>query len=113
MGWSRFFRRSRWDAERASEIESYIQIQTDDNVARGMTPQEARAAAQRKFGNSTRVREEIYRMNSIVLLENFVRDVVYGLRSLRKSPGFAAVAISSLALGIGANSAIFSLVDTL
>jgi hypothetical protein len=80
MGWIRFFRRPQWDAERAAEIAAYIQTETADNVARGMTPEGARSAALRKFGNAAHVREEIYRMNSIGFLENLMRDVVYGLR---------------------------------
>ena len=65
MGWTRFFRRSRRDDEAAREIASYIAIETDDNIARGMAPQAAHDAAVRKFGNATRVREEIYWMNTM------------------------------------------------
>ena len=60
MAWTRFFRRSQRDEDTAREIASYIAIETDDNIARGMTPQAAHDAAVRKFGNATRVREEIY-----------------------------------------------------
>ena len=60
MGFGRFFRRAKWDQERLAEIESYVQIETDENIARGMQYREARAAAHRKFGNSTLIREEIY-----------------------------------------------------
>ena len=109
----RYFRRTRWDAERAAEIEQYLAAETDDNIARGMPPAEARLAALRKIGNPAAIREEIYRMNTIAFLETSWRNVVYGLRSLRSNPGFTAVAIISLALGIGANTAIFSLVDAL
>lgn len=65
MGWSGFFRRARWDAERARELESYLKIETDDNIARGMPPGAARAAAQRKLGNRTRIREDIYVANTM------------------------------------------------
>src|SRR4051794_18693333 len=111
MGWSRFFRRRYWDDERARELEAYLAIETDDNIARGMTPRAARLAAERKLGNRTLVREEIYQMNTIGLLDSAWRDLNYGARLLRLNPGFAVVAILSLALGVGANTAIFQLLD--
>jgi hypothetical protein len=64
MSWIRFFRRSRWDAERARELQAYLEIEIDENIARGMVPDEARYAAHRKLGNATLVREEIYQMNT-------------------------------------------------
>ena len=108
---ARFLRRGRWDEERARELESYVDIETDENIARGMTSADARAAALRKIGNRTLVREEIYRMNTIGVLDTVWRDLRFGARVLRGNPGFAAVAILSLALGIGANTAIFQLLD--
>ncbi len=111
MSLRRFFARDWWDAERARELESYIDLETDDNLARGMAPDEARRAAIRKLGNQTLVREDIYRMNTIGLLESVWRDLRFGVRMLRRAPGFTVVAILSLALGIGANTAIFQLLD--
>src|SRR5215831_17628675 len=112
MGLRRFLRRSKWDCERLEEIESYIQIETDENIARGMSEDEARAAARRKFGNSTRIREDIYDMNSINILDTLFRDAKYGLRVLRHNLVFSVVAALTLAIGIGANAAVFSVVNS-
>jgi putative ABC transport system permease protein len=111
MSFRRFFHRREWDEERHREIQAYIDIETDDNLARGMSPEDARSAAFRKFGNPTLVREEIYRMNTVTLVENVFQDVAYGARQLRRNPSFALVAVLSLALGIGANTAIFQLLN--
>ncbi len=111
MGWTRFLQRSRRDDETAREIASYIDIETDENIARGMNPDDARAAARRRFGNATRVREEIYLMNSMGFVDACWQDLRFAVRLLWRDKGFAAAAIVSLALGIGANAAIFQLLD--
>ncbi len=112
MGLGRFFRRAKWDRERLEEIESYVRIETDENIARGMPDGEARAAARRKLGNGALIREEIYKMNTIGFLDTIGRDVRYSLRTLRHSPVFTAVALLTIAIGIGANTAVFSVVSS-
>ena len=93
MSLRRFLRRAQWDRERSEEMESYLRIETDENVGRGLSYDEARAAALRKLGNSTLIREEIYRMNTVALLDTVYRDIRYALRALRHSPTFTAVAL--------------------
>ena len=112
MGLLRYFRRAKWDRERLEEMESYVEMETDENIARGMPPREARAAARRKFGNQTLIREEIYRMNTIGLLEALSRETRDALRGMRHNPVFAAAALLTLAIGIGANTAVFSVVNS-
>ena len=111
MSLRRFFRRAAWDDERRRELEAYIELETETNIARGLPPGEARRRALRTLGNPTLIREEIYRMNTIGWLESFWKDVRFGARVLRRSPAFTLVALLSLALGIGANGALFQLLD--
>ena len=90
MSWSRFFRRNRWDDERARELEAHLAIETDENIARGMSRAEARDAARRKLGNVTQIREEIYRMNTIGLLDTDLAGSALRRAAAAAEPGLRA-----------------------
>ncbi len=99
------------DRELDEELRSHVELETEHNIGRGMSPDDARTAALREFGGLTRTREYARDSRGVRPLEELGRDLRIGARSLRRSPAFTVVAVLTLALGIGISTAVFSLVD--
>src|SRR5262245_6200851 len=111
MRWTRFFRRAQRDRESALELRSYLELEIDENVARGMPPEQARRAAHLKLGNPARIREDVYQGNTVGLLDSLQRDVRFALRNMRRHPTFTIAIVLTLALSLGASTAIFAVVN--
>lgn len=107
--------RNREDHERdlERELRADLDLEAAEQQARGLSVDEARHAARRALGNAALIKEEVRAMYGWTWFESLVADLRYALRTMRRNPGFASAAVLSLALGIGANTAIFSLLDSI
>ena len=107
----RFTHRAKKDADLADEIAAHLEHEQDANAARGLTDEEAKRRARLRFGNPRSTRENVWRYRSLPWLEDLWRDFRFALRSLRKTPAFTVIAVLVIAVGIGVNTAVFSVIN--
>ena len=101
------------DARLEEELQSHLEMLADEKMQRGMNPEEAKRAARMELGGAEQIKEAVRNQRGLPLLESLAQDIRFSLRMLRKTPGFTAVTLLTLALGIGVNTAVFSLIDSL
>jgi hypothetical protein len=114
--WSRcvaFFGERKLDYELDEELLAHMELAVEENLRRGMSPQDARRAALLKFGGVAQIKESYRRQRGLPFVDALVQDMRFGTRQIRRSPGFALIAILTLSLGIGANTAVFTLTHAL
>jgi len=111
MSLRRYTDRTRKDQDLAEEIKSHLAHEQDFNRARGLSPEEARRQAHLHFGNPRTTRERVWHYRSFAGVEDLLRDLRFAMRALSKTPGITAIALLVLAVGVGVNTAVFSVID--